>query len=95
MEALVDEMTRSERVLWAGLSAIVGMAHEGTDLHAIEIIEAACETFRVRDDVDQLARRFGLFFYPPWDAYLDRDTFYEVGLREGYSGWMPAAPGVH
>lgn len=84
-----------ERVLWAGLAAIVGIAHDGTDAHAVDRIEAACRTFGVEGEFDRLARRFGFYYYRPWDCYLGRDAFYEVGLREGYTGWMPAAPGVH
>lgn len=94
--AMPADAERRERMLWAGLSAIVGLAHDGTDKHLFERLQAACSTFGVRDeDFDALAKLFGHYYYRPWDCYLSRETFYEVGLREGYTGWMPPARGVH
>lgn len=90
---------RGERMLWAGLSAIVGMVTDGpgaAEAQAFSRIETACRSFGVSEaDLDVLARMFGFYYYAPWDCYLDRSSFYEVGLREGYTGWMPAARGVH
>lgn len=90
---------QQERMLWAGLAVVVRQVHEGPEAAqggTLEWLDATCQTFGVGEQgYERLARVLGFFYYRPWDAYLDRETFYEAGLREGYTGWMPAAKGVH
>ena len=73
-----------DRRFWACLAAIVGMAVDGPDLNRwYDRLKAACHTFGVpQDEFDACARRIGAYYYRPWDAYLDRETYLEVSLRE-------------
>ena len=71
----------SERMLWAGLAAIVGCVHDGsasTDVTKFQRLEAACRTFGVPpENFDALAKRLGFFYYRPWDCYLGREAWTE------------------
>jgi hypothetical protein len=69
-----------ERTFWAGMAAIVGIAHDGSertnDVTRFQRIEAACATFGVHGgDRDRLLRRFGFHYHRPSDCYLDRPTW--------------------
>lgn len=81
---LPAETTPRERMMWACLAAIVGIAHDGPEKNTWhDRLKAACYTFGVPEDqFDACARRIGSYYYRPWDAYLDRETYLEVSLRE-------------
>ena len=72
------------RRMWACLAAIVGIIHDGPDNdRSYHRLKAACQTFGVpEEEFDACARRTGIYYYRPWDAYLDRETYLDVTLRE-------------
>jgi hypothetical protein len=81
----VDASPR-ERILWAGLAAIVGIVHDGpeaSEVSRFQRIEAACRSFGVAGDCfDAVAKRLGFHYYRPWDCYFDRSTWLEATLRD-------------
>ena len=83
-----------DRLLWAGLAAIVGIAHDGpdaTEQQSFQRIEAACSSFGLYDhDADRLLRRFGFHYHRPSDCYLDRETWEVMTLLDAQH-----VPGVH
>lgn len=78
----------SDRILWAGLAAIVGAVHDGpelgTDQRLLARLEAACSTFGVPADAfDGLARLLDFHYYRPWDCYLSREDLAEAREIDG------------
>jgi hypothetical protein len=91
---LPPDASLRERFFWAGMAAIVGIAHDGpnaTEQHSFQRIEAACSTFGLHGaDRDRLLRRFGFHYHRPSDCYLDRATWELMTLLDAQH-----APGVH
>lgn len=84
---LPADASEGDRVLWAGLAAIVGAVHDGpevgTDQRLLQRLEAACRSFGVPADAfDGLARRMGFHYYRPWDCYLSPEGLVEAELSE-------------
>lgn len=75
-----------ERLLWAGLAALVGIAHDGPNApeqRSFQRIEAACRSFGLYGhDGDRLLRRFGFHYHRPSDCYLDRATWEVMTLLD-------------
>ena len=76
--------TARDRMGWALLATIVGIIHDGPDNYRpLKRLEAACRTFGVPEwDFDTAARHLDFYYYRPWDAYLDKETYQDVSLRE-------------
>lgn len=84
-----------ERLLWAGISVIIGLVHDGPDLatdqRRFQRIKAACRSFNLYGpDVDRLARHFGFYYHRGSDCYVDRETWEEMTLQDARH-----TPGTH
>ncbi|WP_454259168.1 hypothetical protein [Pseudoxanthomonas mexicana] len=74
----------NDRVLWACLSVIVGVAHDGHDGRLLDRLEVACRAFAVPVDMfDQLAARFDFHYYRPMDCYLSREDLADARRVDG------------
>lgn len=85
---LPADASLSDRILWAGLAAIVGTAHDGPEVgteHVLfERLEAAARTFGVpADTFDECARALDFHYYRPWDCYLSREALAEAREIDG------------
>lgn len=85
---LPADASLSDRILWAGLSAIVGLAQDGpevgTEQRMLERLEAAARTFGVPADAfDDCARALDFHYYRPWDCYLSRKDLAEARELDG------------
>ncbi len=68
-----------QRVFWAGMAVIVGLAHDGSTDRAFARLEAAAKSFRVPSYLfDELAARFDFHYYRPMDCYLSRQALAEA-----------------
>lgn len=88
-----------ERTLWACISVIVGLAHDGpeaaTDDRRFARLEAACRTFGIgADDFDAVARRMNFHYYGPWDCYLGREQLAEAYRLDAIRGALMAGGGT-
>ena len=85
---LPADASLSDRILWAGLAAIVGLAQDGpevgTDQRFLQRLEAAARTFGVPADAfDDCARALNFHYYRPWDCYLSRENVAEARELDG------------
>lgn len=77
MATLSEDMRH--RLLWAGLSVIVGLAQDGSNDRAFARLEAAAKSFGVPSYLfDELAARFDFHYYRPMDCYLSRQGLAEA-----------------
>ena len=81
---LPADATPRDRMMWALLAAIVGIIEDGEEnQRPFERLETACRYFGVPAwDFDTIARHLDFYYYKPWDAYLDKETYMDVSLRE-------------
>lgn len=69
-------VSENERLLWAGLSVVIGLVADGGMDRAFARLEAACRSFGVPEArFDGLAKRFGFWYDRSTDAYVDRSTW--------------------
>jgi hypothetical protein len=80
-------------MLWAALSALVGIVHDGPeagDVRRFQRIEAACRSFEVPvESFDSVAKRLGFHYYRPWDCYLGREAWCELTLADAVPAGRP------
>jgi hypothetical protein len=84
---LAPDAPLRERILWAVLSVIVGLAHDGpevaTERRCFSRMEAVAASFGIgTEDFDALAKRMNFHYYRPWDCYLGRKEWTERTLSD-------------
>jgi hypothetical protein len=84
---LRPDVPLNERLLWAGLAAIVALAHDGpelgTDQRFFQRIQAACRSFGVHGpDEDRLLRSLGFYYHRASDCYVSKEEWELMTLQD-------------
>ena len=75
-----------QRVFWASMAVIVGLAHDGSTDRAFARLEAAAKSFGVPSYLfDELAARFDFHYYRPMDCYLSRQGLAEARAADQFT----------